>query len=328
MATPTYLAGDIGGTNARFALVSPNASGVPVLREACTYSTTGGVVEAVARFLIEAGEPVIAKGAFGIAGPVVDGRCRMPNAGWTVSEAEFETRFGFPLRLHNDMVANAAGIAHLTQGDFKILHAGKQRVGHRALLAPGTGLGKALLAWDGTRHVILAGEGGHTDFGPRNTTEDALVEYLRGQFGRVSAERVACGRALPNLYQFLKDTGRAQEPEWLRSMLLSVADPGPVLFKAAFERQEPIAQEVFRLFASILGSEAGNLCLTGMAVGGCYLGGGILPRLGDWLVDSGHFLKAFLDKAPHQAVVADIPVRIITNPQTALIGAAGLAISR
>lgn len=326
MSSTTFLAGDIGGTNARFALVSPDAAGRPVLRGVQTYSTTGGVVEAAAKFLREAGASGIVRGAFGIAGPVVAGRCRMPNAGWTVGEAEFEAQFGFPVRLHNDMVANAAGIFHLTPADFKVLHEGKERPGHRALIAPGTGLGKALLAWDGTRHTILAGEGGHADFGPRNATEDALLVHLRGKFGRVSAERVACGRALPSLYQFLKETGRAQEPDWLRAMLAGAPDPGPVLFHAAFERREPIAQEVFRLFASILGSEAGNLCLTGMAVGGCYLGGGILPRISDWLVDSGHFREAFLDKAPHHTVVEGIPVRIITNPQTALIGAAALAL--
>lgn len=326
MSTLTYLAGDIGGTNARFALVSPDASGRPVLREVRTYSTTGGVVEAAAKFLAESGAAAIAGGAFGIAGPVVDGRCHMPNAGWTVTEADFKAQFGFSLRLHNDMVANAAGIAHLTPADFKVLHAGQERAGHRALIAPGTGLGKATLAWDGTRHVIAAGEGGHTDFGPRNATEDALVPYLRAKFGRVSAERVACGRALPNLYAFLKDTGRAREPEWLRAELAGAADPGPVLFKAAFEKKEPIAEEVFRLFAGILGSEAGNLCLMSVAVGGCYIGGGIIPRIGDWLVSSGHFLESFLDKAPHRAVMEGIPVRIITNPQTALIGAAGLAV--
>lgn len=328
MPTPTFLAGDIGGTNARFALVSPDASGAPVLREARTFTTPDGVMAAADRFLNGVGKPPVRRAVFGIAGPVMDGCCRMPNAGWTVSEAKFEAQFGIPLRLHNDMAANAAGIAHLGAQDVKTLHAGQVRDGHRVLIAPGTGLGKAILAWDGDRHrsVVDAGEGGHTDFGPRNETEDALVVYLRARFGRVSAERVACGRALPNLYAFLKDTGRADEPAWLRSMLIGVADPAPVLFKAAFEKQEPIAQEAFRLFASILGSEAGNLCLTGMALGGCYLGGGIVPRIADWLIDSGHFLNAFLDKAPHRTLLETIPVRIITNPQTALIGAAGLAV--
>lgn len=321
----TFLAGDIGGTNARFALVSPDASGRPVLREARAYSTAGGVAQAAARFLAEVGSPQVAGGAFGIAGPVVDGACHMPNAGWTVSEAELKAQFGFGVRLHNDMVANAAGIAHLTPADFKTLHAGKERAGHRVLIAPGTGLGKAILPWDGAKHVICAGEGGHTDFGPRNPTEDALVVYLRGKFGRVSAERLACGQGLPNIYAFLKDTGRGQEPAWLRGELAAARDPGPVLFAAAFEKKEPIAQEVFRLFAGMLGSEAGNLSLLGMAVGGCYIGGGIIPRIGDWLVQSGHFLEAFRDKAPHGAVVEGIPVRLITNPQTALIGAAGLA---
>jgi len=329
MPTPIYLAGDIGGTNARFALVSADAAGRPVLREVRTYATTNGVMEAAAQFLKEAGATSVSGGVFSIAGPVVDGRCHMTNAGWTVDETEFEAQFNFPLRLHNDMVANAAGIAHLTPADFQVLHVGKEHAGHRALIAPGTGLGKAILAWDGEQHrvVVAAGEGGHTDFGSRNATEDALLVYLRGKFGRVSAERVACGRALPNLYHFLKDTGRAQEPQWLRAELAGASDPAPVLFAAAFEKNEPIAQEVFRLFAGILGSEAGNLALTGMAVGGCYIGGGIIPRISDWLISSGHFLEAFLDKAPHRVLMEGIPVRIITNAQTALIGAAGLALA-
>ena len=331
-----FLAGDIGGTNARFALVASNG-GTPALLAARTYPThDGGVTACAKRFVTEmaaegkAQTAAWRRGVFGIAGPVVDGSCHMPNAGWSVTEKELLETLGFPVRLVNDMVVNAAGIAHLGDDALHTVLEGQARPGHRVLLAPGTGLGKAILPWDGARHGVVAGEGGHIDFAPRNPEEDALVVFLRARFGRVSTERVACGQAIPNLYTFLKETGRAQEPAWLRDALAAAhaagQDMAPIVFKAAFEKNEPIALEVFRLFATILGSEAGNLCLTAIPEGGCYLGGGILPRIAAWISSSGHFQKAFLDKAPHRAVLERIPVKIITHPETALVGAAGLAV--
>lgn len=326
-----FLAGDIGGTNARFAVVRVGPQGRPEFVLARTTPTTGGPVAAAAAFVAEARTahgPLLA-GCFGVAGPVVDGRCYMPNAGFAFSEEELHQALGFRVRLVNDMVANAAGVAHLQAEDFRVVQAGEERIGHRALIAPGTGLGKAVLGWNGTSHTIVAGEGGHTDYGPRTAEEDALVQFLRPRFGgRVSAERLACGQGIPNIYAFFKETGRAAEPAWLKAELDTAGPAGcaGVVFKAAFERREPIACEVFRLWAAMLGSEAGNLALTAMSVGGLYLGGGVLPRMADWFIASGHFRTAFLDKAPHRGVVEGMPVRLITNPQCALIGAAGLAI--
>jgi glucokinase len=191
------------------------------------------------------------------------------------------------------------------------------------LIAAGTGLGEAILVWDGTRHRVLASEGGHADFAPRNDLEMDLLRFLQKEFGHVSYERVLSGPGLYNIYRFLRDTGVAPEPQWLGDRLRS-GDPSAVVSEVGLAGGHPLCVTALELFVSIYGAEAGNLALKALAVGGVYVGGGIAPKIQAKLVQ-GSFLAAFSDKGRYASLLGSIPVRLVLNPRAPLLGAAQVA---
>jgi glucokinase len=192
-----------------------------------------------------------------------------------------------------------------------------------ALIAAGTGLGEALLIWDGRRHLVVASEGGHADFAPRTDLEVDLLRFLQKEFGRVSSERVVSGPGLFNIYRFLRDTGHAPEPSWLGDRIAS-GDPSAVVSEVGLAGGHPLCVQALDLFSALYGAEAGNLALTGLAVGGVYLGGGIAPKLSAKLTD-GSFVTAFRDKGRFAELMASIPVSLVLEPRAALLGAAHVA---
>jgi len=192
-----------------------------------------------------------------------------------------------------------------------------------ALIAAGTGLGQALLIWDGTRHLVVSSEGGHVDFAPRNELETGLLDFLRREFGRVSYERVISGPGLHHIYRFLATGDGRHEPEWLRERARA-GDPSPAITEAALARKDPRAIQALDMFVSIYGAEAGNLALKALAVGGVVVGGGIAPKIRAKLED-GTFISAFRDKGRLAALMASIPVRVALDPRAALLGAAAVA---
>jgi glucokinase len=191
------------------------------------------------------------------------------------------------------------------------------------VISAGTGLGEAGMYWDGTRHQVFACEGGHTDFAPRNQLEMDLLQYLHNHFGHVSYERVVSGPGLVNLFHFLRDTGRGTEPAWLSEQMLK-ADPAAAISKAGLERTCPLCEQALDLFVSLYAAEAGNLALKLMATGGVYLGGGIAPKLLAKLAGP-LFMQSFASKGRMQTLMEAMPVRVITNDKTALLGAARFA---
>ena len=195
-----------------------------------------------------------------------------------------------------------------------------------AVIAPGTGLGEAFLTWNGHRYQAYASEGGHADFAPNGLLEIELLEYLHRRLGHVSSERVCSGKGLPNIYAFLRDSGYAKEPEWLRSRLALTQDPTPIIIDAALDENTPceICAQTLHVFTSILAAEAGNLALKVLATGGVYFGGGI-PRRIIRLLKEDRFLQAFRQKGRMSDLLAKLPVHVITNPRAALIGAASYA---
>ena len=197
--------------------------------------------------------------------------------------------------------------------------------GNRAVIAAGTGLGEAVLFWDGSSHRPSPSEGGHVDFAPRNPLEIRLLEHLLKRYRRVSYERVLSGPGLVNIYEFLKETGRGEEPPWL-SEKLKRENPPSVISHGAIEENVPLCVEALDLFASIYGAEAGNLALKVLTTGGIYLGGGIAPKILPKLTD-GTFMKSFLDKGRFSPLMHRIPVGVILNEKTALLGAARYACS-
>jgi glucokinase len=195
--------------------------------------------------------------------------------------------------------------------------------GNRALISAGTGLGEAgLLAHPGG-YEPFPSEGGHADFAPRNELEMELLRYLMDRFEHVSYERVLSGPGLHNIYQFLRDTGRGEEPSWLAEQLTH-GDPSAAIATSALEGTSDICVQALDIFVSVYGAEGGNLALKVVATGGMFVGGGIAPKIIRKL-SSSTFIKAFTAKGRMSHLLEDIPVRVITNDKTALLGAGRVA---
>jgi len=229
------------------------------------------------------------------------------------------------VHLINDLYANAHGIALLAESDFVVLNAGAEHAaGNRALISAGTGLGEAGLYADaeGAYHPFPS-EGGHADFAPRNDLEVELLRYLLGRFEHVSYERVLSGPGLHNIYEFLRDTGRGEEPTWLAEQI-GKGDPSAAISRSALEGTSEICVQALDIFVSLYGAEAGNLTLKMLATGGAYVGGGIAPKIISKLSGPA-FMKAFTGKGRLGGMLKEIPVRVITNDKTALLGAGRVA---
>ena len=300
------LAGDIGGTNTRLALVDGDPW-APVAFEQYASGEYSSLEEIVGDFLAaHPGTPAAA--TFAIAGPVRDGRVQVTNLAWSVDTAGLAAAAGLDrVLLLNDLEANAWGIAILGPDDFHVLNAGLQdAMGNAAVCSVGTGLGEAGLYWDGERHHPFACEGGHTDFAPLTKEQEGLREFVAAQLGHVSYERVCSGPGLVNVYTYLAGTSPLTAPE---------------ITERALARTDSAATAALDLMVDIYGAEAGNLALKLMATGGMYLGGGIPPRILAKLED-GAFMRAFTAKGRFADLLGGIPVRVILNDRTALIGAA------
>ncbi|HET7209772.1 MAG TPA: glucokinase [Terriglobales bacterium] len=322
------LAGDIGGTHARLAFFHANNGTLRLVTEAAYPSREyPGLEQIVSKFVAKEDEPVDAA-CFGIAGPVFNGRAQVSNLPWTVETARLAEELKLPLTfLINDLEASAWGIGALDVGDLYTLNTGAvSAVGNQAVIAAGTGLGQAGRFWDGRRHQVFACEGGHTDFGPRNELEIELFCYLAAKFGRVSYERVVSGPGLVNVYHFLRDTGRGDEPDWLKQSLAS-GDPGAVISKAALEGKSPLCEQTVEIFVSLYGAEAGNLALKMLSSGGVFLTGGIAPKILPKL-GGPCFMNSFLDKGRMRPLLEAMPVYVVMNENAGLLGAARCAAAR
>ncbi|MCU0600438.1 MAG: glucokinase, partial [Desulfobacterales bacterium] len=264
----------------------------------------------------------ISRASFGIAGPVRHGRCEATNLPWIVDSKNVAKQLRLKsFGLMNDLVANAYGIELLQNNDFVILNKGaRNATGNKAIISAGTGLGEAGLFWDGKTHRPFESEGGHADFAPRNHLEIELLNYSMNHYRRVSYERLISGPGLFHVYQFLRDTGKGEEPSWLTDQI-RLGDPASTISQCALNGKSLLCCQSLELFASIYGAEAGNLALKVMATGGIYLGGGIAPKIISKLKEP-VFMNAFTAKGRMRPLLQDIPVKVIMNPKTALLGAA------
>ncbi len=319
------LAGDVGGTNARLAIYDvERGKPKPLALEVVPTRLYGSFREVAARFMERHATPV-ERACFGVAGPVKDGRADPPNLAWEFDEERLADELGLEkVHLVNDLVANAYGIAALEEEDFAPLNAGEPlEGGARALISPGTGLGEAGLLRLGGHHRPFPSEGGHTDFAPRDELEIALLQFLLTDLEHVSYESVLSGAGLHRIYQFLRETGRAEEPAWLAGRIRA-EDPAAVISTVALEDGSELCVRALDLFVSILGAEAGNLALKVFATGGVFIGGGIAPKILPKL-KAPTFMRAFIAKGRMKALLRSIPVHAILNDKTALLGAARYA---
>ena len=271
------------------------------------------------RTFLARGDAKPAAACLGIAGPVADGRSHMPNLGWTIDALPLAAALGLErVVLLNDLEATAHGIATLPPAAFAVLNEGTPRAdGNMALIAAGTGLGEAILFFDGTRRRVSASEGGHADFAPRDAAQIAVLVRLIELFGHVSWERVVSGPGLRTLYEVLED---AETPDVARR-IAGAPDPSAVITELALAGASRRCARALDLFVADYGAEAGNLALKALATAGVYVGGGIAPKILPKLRD-GSFVRAFNDKGRFTDLMRTMPVRVILEPKTALRGAA------
>lgn len=316
------LAGDIGGTKTVLGLFESPAEGRRTLRTATFPSRDHSHLESVLAAFIGGEERAIEHACLGIAGPVIDNRVKTANLPWTVDGGEIERAFSIPrVELVNDLVAMGEGIATLAPGDLAVLQEGiPDEAGQAALVAPGTGLGIAILQRSEGGLVPLPSEGGHADFCAQSDDEIELLRSLRTRFGQVCAEHVVSGPGLVNIYRHLRDRAPGEESPELRAAL-EERDPAEVVGSWGMTGKSVLCAQALDLFVRAWGRLAGNVALLALATGGVYIGGGIAPRYLE-LLEDGRFLAAFRDKGSYSALLERIPVRVILEPMTPLRGAA------
>jgi glucokinase len=349
------LAGDIGGTKTHLALFEWKAERVESLREETFHSADYQSFEEILDEFLNRPEPgpnasfpafeepsdsdevaasekteperplLIEAACVGVAGPVIDNRCRTTNLPWVIDGPAIGEQFNISnVRLLNDLEATAYGILLLRDDEVCVLNAGtppKKRQA-LALIAAGTGLGESILFWNGANYQPMPSEGGHADFAPNSDSEIELLRHLRGSYLHVSYERVLSGPGLHAIYDYLRDT-KKNEPTWLAEKI-KVEDPPATIAEAGLRGKAEIAKQALDLFASIYGAEAGNLALKALALDGVYVGGGIAPKLIEKLKD-GTFMRSFGNKGRYKRLMSTIPVKVVMNSKTALLGAASVA---
>lgn len=315
------LAGDVGGTSTRLAYFQADGGDlVLVAEEHYPSKEHGSLIEIVQVFA--ARHRVTAQSAcFGVAGPVLGGRVRTPNLPWHIESVELAELLGLPeVRLINDLEANTYGIAALKPEDLATLNPGEaDPTGTIAVISAGTGLGESFAYWDGAARRPQPSEAGHADFAARNDLENKLLLYLQGKYGRVSYERVVSGPGLVDIYRFLRDKQNFSENQNVIAAI-NAGDAPAAITRAALDQSCPLCNKALDIFVTVYGAESGNAALRFLATGGVYLGGGIAPRIIKRLKEA-PFMVAFASKGRLSPLVQSIPVHVILNERTALLGA-------
>ena len=322
------LAGDIGGTNARLAYFQPQNGHLRLISERVFPSREHREFGEIVVQFLDGSKTRPEAACFGIAGPVRNGRVETSNLPWVIEQSRLAKQIQLPATLLiNDLEASAWGIGALAPSDLVALNrVSGPAIGNQAVIAPGTGLGQAGLFWDGNRHHVFACEGGHADFAPRNDLQIELLLFLKARFGHVSYERVLSGPGLVNVYEFLRESGCEKESPDLASEL-QAGDAAAAISRAALAGTSPLAGKALDILVSVYGAEAGNLALKVMATGGLFLAGGISPKILPKLTGP-LFMEAFLDKGRLRPLLESIPVQVVTNEKTGLLGAARCAAVR
>ena len=322
------LAGDVGGTKTLLGLFDRAGSRLRIRHQQAYSSQASPSLSSIVKTYLDETGARVKSCAIGVAGPVVNGRSQVVNLRWPVEERQLARTLGIArARVINDLEATAWGVPELGPRQTRSLTPGARPVpGNAVLIAAGTGLGMAILLWDGTRFRPSASEGGHQDFAPRNDVEDALLRYLRRRHDHVSVERIASGPGFQTTYEFLVESARGTRTEEM-ARRMSEGDPNAAVAEAAIRRTDATAVRAAEILVSVYGAAAGNLALVAKSTAGVYVGGGIAPKILP-LLERGEFLRALRAKGRLSPLLERMPVRVILEPRTALIGAAACAAAR
>ena len=325
------LAGDIGGTKSNLALMEKKGDHLRIvfLHRYPNHEYTR--FEDIIQDFLDRGRDFLSASplgkvqaaGFGVAGPVRAGRSKISNLPWIIDAGELAKQLKLnSVGLLNDLEAYAYGIDGLESKDFITLSDGSEDAdGNRAVISAKTGLGMAGLYWDGFRHHPFACEGGHADFAPRNELQTELLVYLQKKYGRISCERILSGPGIKNIYDFLRDAHKAEEPDWLRTQIASAPDPPALISQLALEGKSAICDQAMSIFVSVFGAQTGNCALNFMSTGGIFIGGSIAAKIVPKMKDP-VFMESFLDKGRMGALLKDVPVKIVVNDDCGMIGAA------
>ncbi|HEV7923637.1 MAG TPA: glucokinase [Thermoanaerobaculia bacterium] len=306
------VAGDVGGTKTLLQLVEVADTERRVVHEARFES---GRYRTFDDLLREFGPGPLDAACFAVAGPVFDGRAEVTNLGWKMEAAALSRAFGIRrVALINDFYAVALGVPLLARDDLRSLQAGERVKGAPiGILGAGTGLGEAVVTFNGEVWNVIPTEGGHADFAPQDEEQAKLFLHLRERHGHVSWERVLSGMGLVNIDNFVRGLDRPYDDR-LPATIVDLAEGG-----------DEKALQTMAIFVDAYGAEAGNLALHVLARGGVFLAGGIaaknIPRFTD-----GKFIEAFRRKGRFSPLMEKIPVDLITNPKVGLIGAVEMAV--
>jgi glucokinase len=324
------LAGDIGGTHVRLALAERRDGRARLLASAVVHGAERPDLATAVREFLRAQGAAPERACLGVAGTVEDDGARVSgvNLPWPVEARALEAGCGLArVTLINDFHAAARGVEQLGDGDAALLNPGRAVEGAPvAILGAGTGLGQAFLIGPAGRRAVLASEGGHRDFAPRDPLQDRLLAFLRARHeGRVSTERVLSGPGLLAIYEFLRADGRPADPEVER--VWGTREAGRAITARGVERAHPTAAEAVAVFVDVYGAESGNLVLTLLTRGGVWIAGGIAPGILTVPAQALAFQRAYLDKGRFRSLLEQVPVRVVTQPALGLLGAAGEALA-
>lgn len=321
-----FLAGDIGGTKTVLALYDLREGTLLCEREHSYPSREYMHFEDIVEGFLHEHRPALHGASFGVAGPVVDRRCSTTNLPWLLDERELEVRLDCPVRLLNDLQAAALGMLHLPAAQRVALsHVRRSKDGMTAVIAAGTGLGEALLFWDGAGYHAQPTEGGHCSFAPTTADEDGLLAYMRKQLGgHVSVERVLSGPGLFNIWRYLSDAAQGKADAAALQAIETAADPSAEIASRALAGSDALCIHALEMFCRIYGAEAANLALKSMSTAGVLIGGGIAPKILPFL-QRGAFMEGFLHKGRFRSLLETIPVEIVLEPRAPIIGAAHMA---
>ncbi len=316
------LAGDIGGTKTVLSLLEKIPDGTLRRHQERTFASAEFLQfdDVLAAFL--PADIAIDAACFGIAGPVVNQRCQTTNLPWLIDAQALKKQLGTgQVKLLNDLEAMALGMLHLPADDLLELNPEAQaQTGNIAVIAAGTGLGEALLYWDGGKHQPIATEGGHCDFAAQNTQQDLLLAFLRKKYpGHVSYERILSGIGFSHLYDFLCEINFAPACPAV-SAISDDSDRNAIISRLGINGEDALCAEAVRLFVEIYGAEASNLALKSFAIGGVFIGGGIAPKILSAMQSEG-FIQAFKAKGRFHSLLNSVSVKVSLNQRTPLLGA-------